>query len=557
VKRFAALAAPLGAALVALSGCSRQPEHTGTTILIDNLHTTKRGQDQRMPWNDYRYTIMTGTKRFFDHLAANGYVYRYVTRAETADFTPAVLRDVDILYVDLVGPQGTDFAPREIEVIVEWIEKGGSLLVIGDHTNVYDHARRTNALLMPLGVQVSYATAIERAPGLAREDGFFAAIRSFADHPVTRGVRAAFFQTGAPLETAHGVAFLSPQGFADAWNPQRRHQSLIGNGILDPGEVAGALPVVAAGVHGKGRFVVVGDANLIGNEALFVGDNFELACNIVQWLAHDEAATPPLRDRLATPLRIAFDAAHSGWNVEGNECDGYYPFYIDFNRDTQAVGRAIPALEGTWNVLVFTDPEVPFSAAEIAYLRSHLQREGTVCLFTDVTRARPGSRQLLAELVPDIKLRGRRAFGIDALPAGPDRVETVVAAEEFAVLSSLLPVDGMRLAGHTYPPGARCAFDVEKSRPYLHRLVATGGEPFLQARVGGEVVDLARIYPVGGGGVIVFFQDGFFRNETLGWQQHAPGPRTADSHRIVHAMVQWLKRMYGVAAEPPGTTIGR
>jgi hypothetical protein len=529
------------------AGCGRDAPRPGATILIDNIHTTKRGQDQRLPWNDYRYIALSGTQRFFNHLAANGYSYRYVTRTDAPALTPEVLRGTDILYVDLVAAHGADFAPAEIEAILAWVARGGSLLVIGDHTNVYDNARRSNALLEPLGVRILYGTAMDRAPGRAREGGFFPAIAAFAPHPITRAVRAIFFQSGAPLETPHGVAFLSPQGFSDTWIPTRKHQSLIGNGVLDPGEPTGALPVVAAGTHGRGRFVVLGDANLLGNEALFVADNFELACNAFEWLARDESDMPPLRDRVTSPLHVAFDLEHCGWNIEGNECDGYFPFYIDFNRDTEVLTRGIPELAGRWDVLVFTDPEKPFAAAELAYVRAHVAAGGTVLLFTDVTRARPGSRQLLADLVPGIVLHGRRSFGIDALPAGEGSVETVVAAEEFPILSSVLDVTGLRMAGHQYPPGARCAFDVEKSRPYLHRVTATGGEPLLQAQVGAGVVDLARIYQVGNGGVVVFFQDGCFRNETLGWQQHAPGARTADSHRIVHAMVQWLKRMHRAA----------
>lgn len=536
--------------LAATLGCGRDAPHAGVTVLIDNLHTGKRGQDQRMAWNDYRYTSLTGTKRLFDHLAANGYTYRYVTRNDTASLTPDVLRGVDILYIDLVAAEGSDFAPQEIDAILAWVASGGSLLVIGDHTNVYDHARRTNALLAPLGVRIAYATALERAPGRAREDGFYPAIGTLAAHPITQGVRAIFFQSGAPLETSHGVAFLSSQGFADDWNPNSKHRSLIGNGTLDAGEASGALPVVAAGTHGKGRFAVVGDANPFGNEALFVADNFALVCNTFEWLARHESDQPPLRERLAKSLRVAFDLEHTAWNIEGNECDGYFPFYIDFNRDTEAVARAIPTLAGRWDVLVFTDPEKYLQPDGLAYVREHLAAGGTLLLFTDITRAQPGSRQLLSELVPGIVFQGRRAFGIDALPAGSDAVETVVGASEFEVRSSLLDVAGLRMAGHRYPEGTRCVFDVEKSLPYLHRVVATGGEPFLQAQLATDVVDLARLYYVGGGGVIVFFQDGGFRNETLGSQQHAPGARTADSHRIVHALVQWLKFIHGAGAAP-------
>jgi hypothetical protein len=87
------------------------------------------------------------------------------------------------------------------------------------------------------------------------------------------------------------------------------------------------------------------------------------------------------------------------------------------------------------------------------------------------------------------------------------------------------------------------------------QMTASGGEPLLQAQVGQGVVDLARVYPAGKGRVVVFFQDGFFRNETMGWEMYAPAARTADAHRVVYELVRWLLRLYGApGGEEPAST---
>ncbi len=546
--RFAVLA---GALLVfGLGGCGNQTPDGSRVILIDNIHASKQAPEFGMPWNDYRYSRLNGEKRLFDFLGANGYPHRYVTRSDAVKLTPEVLRGVRILMVDLIDPQCFDFAPDEIETVRKFVNGGGSLLVIADHTNVYDHARRSNALLKPMGVEIDYGSGIERDPDLATADGYWIHVRSFTDHPVTREVEAIFFQTGATLSTTHGIACLSPRGFRDDWYPNRKHPSKLGNGLFEVGEKAGALPLVAAGNYGRGRFAVLGDENLLGNSHLFVANTFEFAANLFEWLAGAEASVPPLRARLQTSLRVAFDLEHSHWNITGNDCDRYHPFYIDFNRAPGMVSRGLIALRGKWDVLVFTDPDTPFTADELAYVRAHAENGGTVIVLTDVRRARPGARQLLSELIPGIVLKGRRTFGLAQLPAGDELVATVTAANEFPLVSPTLAVQGLHMAGHSYANGARCVLDVDKSQPYLVQVTASGGQPLLQAQVGQAVVDLARVYPLGKGRVVAFFQDGFFRNETMGLEEHAPAARTADSHRVVYELVRWLLQLYSA----PGAT---
>ena len=196
---FAILAAAL--LVCGWGGCDNRPRVASKLILIDNIHSSKQAPEFGMPWNDYRYSSLNGEKKLFDFLGANGYPHRYVTPADAVKLTPGVLRGVRILMLDLIDPRGLDYSPDEIETVRKFVNGGGSLLVVGDHTNVYEHARRSNALLKPMGVEIDYGSGIERDPDLATADGYWIQVRSFADHPVTREVEAVFFQTGATLST--------------------------------------------------------------------------------------------------------------------------------------------------------------------------------------------------------------------------------------------------------------------------------------------------------------------------------------------------------------------
>jgi hypothetical protein len=500
-----------------------------------------------MAWGAYDYSSLHGTKTLFDFLVRNGYRYRYVTRDDTARLTDAVLADTRILFVDLIAEAEdcADFASEEIETIRRWVRRGGSLLVVVDHTNVYDHARRTNPLLEPFGVQAPFATAMDKVPENAMQGGVWVKVRSFADHPVTRGAEWVVLMTGTTLDTKHGVAFLSAHGFADAWWPQRPHPSLMGNFRYDEGEPRGALPVVAAADYGKGRFVVLGDENILGNSRLFVANNFELVTNSFAWLARDEDAAVPLRERLTTTLRVGFDLTAGDWNVVGNGCNCYLQFFVDFNRNPGVVARAVPSLRGRWDVLVLVDPILQLTPQDLAYLRRHVHGGGTLLLLTDVARARPGTPALLRELLPDLVLSGRREFAVKEIPAGTDLLEPIRAQLPFPVESAYLDVDGLRLAAHDYPPDKRCGLDVDSARPYLLRLSVASGEPFLQAQVGKHRVDLARLYTIGRGRLIVFFQDSFFRSESIGVERNAePSAQAQDSHRVIRALVQWLLKVH-------------
>ncbi len=523
-----------------------KPDGDGSWILVDQIHTTKQNPDLKLERNNYRYQGMHGYHRLFKHFERNGYPYSQINYTGSERLTPEVLDGFKVLFINLVSSDRPDFTQDEITTIIEWVRGGGGLFMIADHTNVYYHAQRINPFLEPMGIKVTYHTALDQSPQYAIPGGAWLKIQNWdTSHPVSQGLEIASFQTGGPVESEHGVGFLSDGGFGDFWIENPEDPGFYGNWSRDEGEPEGALPVVAAAQFGQGRVAVVGDQNIFGDEWVMVAHNRELASNIVEWLAGNEGNPDALRDqRDPSKLHVGFPIKQADWNIGLNYCAAYFPFFINFNRTPDIVARGSLEMTGREDVMVFTDPSGTFTDAELATVQTQLDEGKTIVIVTDVTRSRAGTVQLLKEFVPDFAFQGIDGTNLtaDNLPALEDVVETVVSQDAFPISSDTLQIEGMKMAGHQYPSGVRCPDGIEDSEPYMRRVTASFGTPFLQATLpDNSTVDLARRLTLPSGGqVIVFLQDGFWRNETLGKERQSPTPATADSHKIEYVFLDWL-----------------
>ncbi len=521
------------------------PTPEGNWILVDQIHTQKQNPDLKLERNNYAYQGMHGYHRLFTHIGDNGYPYSQLTYTEADErLTMERLKGFKILFINLVSADNPDFTADEIEVIHQWISEGGGLFMITDHTNVYYHAQRVNPILEPMGIEMLYHTALDSPPEYAVQGGAWIKIRHFQPHPVTKDVKVASYQTGGPFATEHGVGFLSENGWGDFWIERPDEPGFYGDWRRDADEPSGPLPVVVAAEFGEGRVVVIGDQNVFGDEWVYVGQNFELAANSFEWLARNENAEKPLREGLPeSAYHVGVDMGHSGWSIGKNSCDGFFPFFINFNRTQGVIARGVEDLKGTEEALVYPDPSDNFTTAELAQIRTHLEGGRPVVLVTNVN-AGSGSRQLLGEFAPEFAVKtgeGGELYGLDAFPLADNQIERVEGEDEFPVASPVFDIDGLAMAGHRYPPGVKCSDEIEQSIPYLHRVNSDWGEPFMTAALpDGHVVDVARWKKVGDGHLIVFLQDGFWRNETLGWERQYPSSNNADAHQVQYRFIDWL-----------------
>ena len=96
--------------------------------------------------------------RLFSHLGAHGYDWDTV---RTGPLTLSLLSDYKVLFINLVHDGCPPFSPPESHAIAQFVQAGGGLLVLADHTNVYGHAATMNPVLSPFGIQIAYTAALE------------------------------------------------------------------------------------------------------------------------------------------------------------------------------------------------------------------------------------------------------------------------------------------------------------------------------------------------------------------------------------------------------------
>jgi hypothetical protein len=303
---------------------------------------------------------------------------------------------------------------------------------------------------------------------------------------------------------------------------------------------------VTAKQYGEGRIVVVGDQNMFGDSWLHWGSNFELAVNSFDWLAKQEASERPLRSIKPRGVNIGHYQPAIEYRAGSRSPDSYFSLYVNANRDLSVTASGNEVLDQRDDVMILTDVSNEMSETEIDSLRQYLRDGKKVVITFEADELRAETIELLKAIVPDFSLEvAGTDYGIDG------DIETLTGLEvprkdgTFPGTSDFIMINGLQIA----------SFEGANSDPYLLDVRSKWGRPFLQA--GGT--DLARIGNVDGGELIIFIQDGFLRNRTLGDYLRVPNiegvvqPEGAsaasgfnDAHLLHFRLLDWFKSENGI-----------
>ncbi len=510
------------------------PDDDRPWVLVDIYHTDiQNPEDHWLHRDQYAYQGTYGFRQVFEHLERNDYPW---SSFRTMPLSRERLQGYSILFINLIHNRNPDFTPEEVDLIIEFVENGGGLFVIADHTNVYRHAERINPFLIPMGIEVMYHTAVDFPPLYSISGRGWLITHDFADHPTTEGVEMISFKTGGPLDTEYGVAFSSERSFADYWDPEMDAGYYGDWQQTDPElEPSGPLNLAAAAEFGEGRVAVVGDQNIFGDGWLHVGHNFEFAMNIIEWLAGNEDTDTPLRLQPRAGHNIAMEARTNYYQAARTPNHGYYTAFIEANRNAHATTRITPSLE-TLNTdtlffpssdITFTSEyshlnELEFEEDELDEIESFLRTGGQAVISFEANDIRHPTVQLLQRLAPDFEIH----YGDDQVwvPGDEGSPDPDSPAGYFPISSPHLDVEDLVLGSRSFFPnigdpdsnGPFYPEDYEDLPGYLFEVTSPWGEPFLDADIGGSTATIARRAVVGDGELIIFVQDGFFRNRTLG-----------------------------------------
>lgn len=199
----------------------------------------------------------------------------------------------DAALVILAGPRKA-LLPHEEEELRGYLSRGGRALLLLEPG--------VDAALSP--VLVDYRVALgddmivdeQESPIFGARLGIDPVVDDFPSHPITKSFKERIVLFGARSVDARqegGVEGASAQVVARAgdksWAESGYKEMLATNRVAkDASDRNGPIPVAVAATAGKARLLVMGDADLAGNENLSAFFNREFLLNAVQWLVGDE-----------------------------------------------------------------------------------------------------------------------------------------------------------------------------------------------------------------------------------------------------------------------------
>ena len=207
--------------------------------------------------------------------------------------------DADLVIV--AGPQH-DFLPLELDALAEYVKGGGGLLLLLEPGPLPNLSR----FLASMGIRLGDDFVVDKERKLVGTDGLAAIVELFKrGNPIT-DPSASQIESGVVLPSARTVDVIGAVPGVDAQSIARTADTAWA--MADPArarrgeepsaathDVAGSASVMvmaevgqASDGHGRGRVVVVGDADFASDAYLDLLGNRDLAMNAVAWVAGEE-----------------------------------------------------------------------------------------------------------------------------------------------------------------------------------------------------------------------------------------------------------------------------
>jgi len=434
-------------------------------------------------------TTWYGEKSTYNYYSLAEYLkHFYKVDQKSEEFTDDLLKNYDILFIKTPTEP---FWESEISAVKSFVERGGGLLLVGDHTNVFGITTNLNPLASQFSVKFRYDGQYDLAGELSvyRKPNVL-------PHPVVQAMPPFMFATGCMLEA-----------------PLMAENAIIGYGIksiyLDyarknffPKDARNAeniefgLFVQAAGVaHGKGRVFFFTDSTVWSNFYMFIPGKPQLLLGIMEWLNRRNSFLVNLRPFLLlvgflaliaaiiaarrlqkgvalvtlltigfvvvpvgvmglkyinhyfyplpqpqTPyIKVNFESEHSQFELPvlhttQHPEKSYHTFYVWLQRlgYVPSLKSSLQDALGDGDAVVIINPHNPFDETELQRIKDFLQRGGKLFLMDDPRQTRhQTANQLLTMFGGNVSLTEAISAGVTFQKAAEDsaQIASVSAGE--------------------------------------------------------------------------------------------------------------------------------
>jgi hypothetical protein len=266
-------------------------------IAVDEFHSKWEPTDR--PMDTEWYGHLSG----YNYACLYDFCSRYYEMSRlTNSLTDASLANLDVLIAKVPTER---FQPAEIDAVVRFVERGGGLLLIGEHTDVFNTGYHLNSLARRFGFTFRYDCLFGMESFF---DQFYEA--PLVRHPVLQNLRAFDFATSCSIDPGRGsgrgviVSTGLKNSMAD-YHANNYYPQAIDQAAMR----SGAFVQLWTTRHGRGRVLAFTDSTIFSNFSTFEPGKIELFLGMTEWLNR--------QDRFGDPrlLLLALGVALLAWTL--------------------------------------------------------------------------------------------------------------------------------------------------------------------------------------------------------------------------------------------------
>lgn len=243
-------------------------------VMVDEFHSTWERTDRPFDVNWY------GPESGYNYACIYDYCSRFYSMSRlTEAMDEQTLAGCDVL---VVKTPTSRYAPEEVEIVRRFVEAGGGLLLVGEHTNVFNTGVYLNDLAGRFGFQF-------RDDCLFDIDTPFDQLhrRPVMAHPIIQAVPALDFAVSCSIDPGRspGRAVICSTGLRSL--PAEYHASNFYPQVEDRADARyGAFVQLWATRFGTGRVAAFTDSTIFSNFSTFEPGKPELMLGMLEWLNH-------------------------------------------------------------------------------------------------------------------------------------------------------------------------------------------------------------------------------------------------------------------------------
>jgi hypothetical protein len=233
--------------------------------------------------------------KWFGHDSGYNYaaVYDYLSQffemsplLQSQKIDNATLAKCDVLVIKTPTAR---YGRDEVEAVVRFVERGGGLLLIGDHTNVFNSGTYLNDIVRHFGFTFRHDLLF--GTGESPYDQLYR--KSRVPHPIVQHQPPTDFAVSCSIDPGRswgraviretGLWSLPPEYHIENYHPFPQHR---------PEMRYGAFIQLWSTRYGKGRVLAFGDSTIFSNFCAFQPGKAELLRGMIDWLNHGNLGDP-------------------------------------------------------------------------------------------------------------------------------------------------------------------------------------------------------------------------------------------------------------------------